>query len=299
VTALALDLGEDQVAVGITDGEGRLTQVKHVASLPGGGPDEAFAALADLAGWVWADAGSPALQGIGVAVSGPRPSIDGRVSPSVLPSWVDFPLVARLQDKHPSTPVQVHTQGDCFAIAERVQGAARGSSRVLGVLLNGNVDGGLVLDGRLVPGAAHLGHVVVDPVGPICGCGGIGCLAGVARGAAVVGWAREHGWVAGAVAGPAELAASARAGDPVAGAALAQAGTAAGVAIASVAALLDLDVVVVGGALADSGDVVMGPLRRAVERHLWLPYGRQLDVLGSVLGPRAGMVGAAALALAD
>ena len=238
------------------------------------------------------------LRAVGVAVSGPRPSSDGRVSPSALPSWVDYPLVTRLQDKHPSVPVHVNTQGDCFAVAEHLAGAARGSARVLGVLLNGNVDGGLLLDGRLVPGAAQLGHVVVDPVGPICGCGGIGCLAGIARGAAVVGWAREHGWVAGAIAGPAELAASARAGDPVAGAALAQAGSATGIAIASAAALLDLDVVVVGGALADSGDVLMGPLRRAVQRHLCLAYGRQLDVLGSVLGPGAGLVGAAVLAVA-
>ena len=295
MSALVLDLGEDQVAAAVADDEGRLVRVKHVPSLPGSHPDEVFAALVDLAAAVVLSAGSPALQGIGVAVSGPRPDGDGRVSPAALPSWVDFPVVARLRAEHPSARVQVHAQGDCFAVAERVQGAGRGSARVLGVLLNGNVDGGLVLDGRLVPGAAAIGHVVVDPVGPICGCGGIGCLAGVARGAAVVGWAREHGWVAGAAAGPAELAASARAGDPVAGAALAQAGSATGVAIASVAALLDLDVVVVGGALADSGDVLMGPLRRAVERHLWLPYGRQLDVLGSVLGPRAGLVGAAAL----
>jgi len=297
VTVLALDLGEDRVAAAVADDEGRLVQVKHVPSLPGGRPDEVFAALAALAGGVLQSAGSPALQGIGVAVSGPRPDGGGRVSPAALPSWVDYPLLARLQDQHPAVPVQLHAQGDCFAVAERAQGAGAGSARVLGVLLNGNVDGGLVLDGRLVPGAAQIGHVVVDPVGPICGCGGIGCLAGMARGAAVVGWAREHGWVAGAAAGPAELAASARAGDPVAGAALAQAGSATGVAIASVAALLDLDVVVVGGALADSGDVLMGPLRRAVERHLWLPYGRQLDVLGSVLGPRAGLVGAAALVL--
>jgi glucokinase len=296
MSTLALDLGEDRVAVGLADADGVVTASKHVPSLPGTDPDQVFAALMALADSLVPDTRLPALQAIAVATSGPGPVGRDRVSPAAIPSWVDYPIVQRLGLRHPSVTVSVHTQGECFTAAERAQGSARGSARVLGVLLNGNVDGGLLIDGRVVPGAGQMGHVVVDPVGQVCGCGGIGCLAGVARGAAVVGWAREHGWVAGAVAGVAELAASARAGDPVAGAALAHAGSATGVAIASAAALLDLDVVVVGGGLADSGDLLMGPLRRAVDRHLCLPHGRRLDVLTSVVGARTGLVGAAVLA---
>jgi glucokinase len=298
VSVLVLDLAEDNVSAGVAS-SGTLVAARTVASLPGTDADEVYAALSGLVRDLLDKAGDPALHAISLAVSGPGPLGEGRVTPAGVPSWVDFPLAERLSAEHPGVPVSLHGQGECLVAAEHAQGAGRGSDRVLAVLLSGNVDGGLLLDGRVVPRGGQLAHVVVDPVGPICGCGGIGCLAGVARGAAAVGWAREHGWIAGAVAGPPELAASARAGDPVAGAALAQVGSATGIAIASVAALLDLDVVVVGGGLADSGDVLLGPLRRAVERHLCLPYGRQLDVLTSVLGPRAGLVGAAVLARAD
>ena len=147
---LAIDIGEDRIAVGVTDDAGHVTHRKEVPSLPGTDPDAVFDALAALALSVLTGTDPAALRAVGVAVSGPRPSSDGRVSPSALPSWVDYPLVSRLQDKHPSVPVHVHSQGDCFAVAERVAGAARGSARVLGVLLNGNVDGGLLL--RPAPG---------------------------------------------------------------------------------------------------------------------------------------------------
>ena len=117
MTVLAIDLAEDRIAVGVADDAGQVTHSKHVPSLPGTDPDTAFEALAALAAGVLGESDAAELGAIGVAVSGPRPSADGRVSPSALPSWVDYPLVSRLQDKHPSTPVRVHSQGDCFAMA--------------------------------------------------------------------------------------------------------------------------------------------------------------------------------------
>jgi glucokinase len=299
VTVLAIDVAGPKLAAGIVRSDGRVTTTGTVAAPFGHGAEAVWEALVALSDGVLAEAGSPELQGIGVDC-GPRfewPA--GVVSPPGLPDWVDFPLAERLQERHADVPVRVHGDARCFAAAEHWVGAGKGSTNLLGVVLDATVDGGLVLGGRLVDGgtgnAGGIGHLVVDPVGPVCPCGGIGCLDAVARAAAVVGWAREHGWVAGAIAGAPELAASARAGDPVASAALALAGTAVGIAISSTVALLDLDLVVVGGGVAESGEIFFGPLRRTVERHLCVPYGRRIEVLPSGLGRQAGLVGAAAL----
>lgn len=299
MTVLAIDVAGQRLAAGMVGADGRLSCARTAAVPFGRGADAVWQALVSLAQAVVEDAGSPALQGVGVDCGAWLEWPAGVVSPPAVPDWVDFPLGERLQERHPGVPVRLHADARCFAAAEHWAGAGNGSANLLGVVLDATVDGGLVLAGRLVDGgtgkAGGIGHLVVDPVGPVCPCGGIGCLDGVARTAAVLGWAREHGWVAGAVAGAPELAASARAGDPVASAALALAGTAVGIAISSTAALLDLDLVVIGGGLAESGEIFFGPVRRAVQRHLCVPYGKRVEVLPSGLGRRAGLVGAAAL----
>jgi glucokinase len=296
---LAIDVGGTKLAAGLVTADGAVTVAQRIPTPTGRGPEIIWNALTELADAVLAEAGSPALQGIGVGCGGPMEWPAGRVTPLNMPDWQDFPLRERLQKRHPGLTVRLHNDAPCFTAAEHWVGAGRGSEFMMGMVVSTGVGGGLILGGRLVDGgtgnAGHIGHVVVDPVGPVCNCGGIGCLQAVARGPAVVEWARQHGWVAGADAAGPELAASARAGDPVAASALALAGTAVGVAISSVAALLDLDLVVVGGGLAESGEVLFGPLRRAVERHLCVPYGKRLEVLPSGVGQHAGLVGAAAL----
>jgi glucokinase len=278
---LALDVGGTKLSAALVAADGEVTFARRVPTPAAA--EALFAALVDVVDGVICDAGSPALQGIGVSLAG----------------WDELPLREGLEERHPGIAVRVRNEGVCFAVAEHWLGAGSGSANLLGMLIGSDVGGGLILDGRLIDGgtgnAGQIGHVVVDPVGPVCSCGGIGCLQAIARGPNVVAWARDHGWVAAGSAAEPELAASARAGDPVASAALALAGTAVGIVIASAAALLDLDLVVVGGGLAESGDVLFGPLRRAVERHLCVPYGKRLEVLASGIGAHAGLVGAAAL----
>lgn len=299
MTVLALEVGDGGLTAGLVGADGRPTVAKWIGTPSAAGAELLFETVVSLAESVRADNGSPALQGIGVSCVGPVDLGTGSVSPLGVPAWVDFALGERLQQHWPELPVRLGHHALCFAAAEHWVGAGKGSADLLGIVLSDSVDGGLVLGGHPVDGgtgnAGGIGHLVVDPVGPVCPCGGIGCLAAVARGPAVLGWARDHGWVAAASAGAPELAASARAGDPVASAALALAGTAVGIAISSAVALLDLDLVVVGGGLADSGEILFGPMRRAVERHLCVPYGRRVEVLPSGLGRQAGLVGAAAL----
>ena len=143
--------------------------------------------------------------------------------------------------------------------------------------------------------AGHIGHVVVDPEGPRCGCGGRGCLEAIARGPALAAWAREHGWTG---TDGRELAESARAGDDVALAAFARAGRAIAIAVAGAATTLDLSLVVIGGGIAAAGDMLFSPLREELRDRARLDFVRDLRVAPAALGEQAGLIGAAALVLA-
>jgi glucokinase len=166
------------------------------------------------------------------------------------------------------------------------------------MVVSTGVGGGLILDGRLRDGATgnagHIGHIVVEPDGPSCGCGGRGCLEAVARGPAVVAWAAERGSPA---TDGRDLARLATAGDPVALAAFERAGAAVGLAVAGVVALLELDIVVIGGGLSAAGDLLFGPLRREFALRARLDFTRDTPVAAAALGQDAGLIGAAGLIL--
>jgi glucokinase len=235
------------------------------------------------------------IEGIGVGCGGPMRWPDGEVSPLNIPAWRRFPLRRRLAERY-SVPVRVHNDAVCVAIGEHWQGGW-GVEDLLGMVVSTGVGGGLVLGGRVVDGASgnagHIGHVVVEPGGPACRCGGRGCLEAIARGPALVAWAAARG--SRATTGV-ELAALASQGDAVALQAFARAGRALGLGIASAAALLDVGVVTIGGGLSQVPSV-WPTLRLSLTGHARLSFLSDLRVEPAALGQEAGLVGAAALVL--
>jgi glucokinase len=175
---------------------------------------------------------------------------------------------------------------------------------MLGMVVSTGVGGGLVLDGRLINGASgnagHVGHIVVDPEdGPLCGCGARGCVEAIARGPALVEWARAQGWRPDQPDATAkELADDGAQGHPVGLAAMRRAGRALGIGIASATSLCDLEVVSVGGGLSQAGPLLFNPLQEALRAHARLDFARQVQVVPAALGQSAGLIGAAALILA-
>lgn len=262
------------------------TDLQEVARVPTGrDPWTALTELLDpLAGGV---------EAIGVGCGGPMHWPDGVVSPINIPAWRDFPLRDRLAERY-GLPVRLHNDAVCMAIGEHWRGGW-GTDDLLGIVVSTGIGGGLVLSGRVVDGATgnagHVGHVVVDPAGPPCGCGGRGCLEAVARGPAVVAWAVEHG---SAARDGVELAALAARGDAVALQAFARAGRALGVGIASAAALLDVRAVAIGGGLSQAPSL-WPTLRRTLAEHGRMAFLKGLSIGPARLGQEAGLVGAAAL----
>ena len=180
------------------------------------------------------------------------------------------------------------------------KGAGAGSRVMMGVVVSTGVGGGLVVDGAPLDGptgnAGHVGHIVVDPDGPDCACGGRGCLEAIARGPAVVEWALAQGWQPTSSADGVDLVAAAREGDAIALAALTRAGRALGIACASAVVLLELEVIAVGGGLANAGDLLLSPAVAAFERYAGLDYARRCRLVPAQLGDEAGLVGAGVLA---
>jgi glucokinase len=289
---LAIDIGGTKMAGALVDPSGRLSKRRQVATSPD--PTAALAALVDSV-----LEGGERVAGVGVGCGGPMEWPAGIVSPLNIPAWLNgFPLRDWLRDRLPGVPVRVHNDALCLAIAETWLGAAAGRSDVLGMVVSTGVGGGLILEGRLRDGATgnagHIGHVIVEPDGPACGCGGYGCLEAVARGPAIVAWAAERGCAA---TDGRELARLATAGDPVALAAFDRAGSAVGVAVAGVVALLELDIVVIGGGLSAAGELLFTPLHREFAAHARLHYTRNTPVVAAELGQDAGLIGAAGLLL--
>jgi len=218
--------------------------------------------------------------GCGVACAGPIDSSTGRASPIAIPSWREFPL-GELVGELTSLPVSIDTDAQAFTAGEAWIGAARGASDVVGVLLGTGVSAGIISGGRLLRGhhgnAGGIGHIVVEPEGRACICGGQGCLDAYCTVAAI----------------EAETGRSTQRAPVVI---MERTGTLLGRALASLGAIVDLRLAVVGGPLAATfGDVMFAALRDEVDRRACLGFLRPFEVVPASLGNDAALVGAVAL----
>jgi glucokinase len=294
---LALDIGGTKIAAGLVGPDGALV---HTARRPTPHGDAAaiWSVVDGLISEAVAVAGTR-VRGVGISSAGPIDPQAGMVSPLNMTAWRGFPLVERVAAAAPGVPVSLGGDALCVALGEHWRGAARGARFLLGMVMSTGVGGGLVLDGVPYLGrtgnAGHVGHVVVERDGAPCACGGRGCVEAIASGPRMARWAHENGWAAPAEADAEALAAAARSGDPIALAAFRRGAGAVAAMIASVAAVCDLDLVVIGGGVAKSGAVLFDPLREALATHARLEFLDGLRVVPAELGGQAGLVGAAAL----
>lgn len=276
-TVLALDVGGTKVAAGVVDVDGRVLarSSRPTPRVPDG--EAVFTALVDAAD----DVRTGDEVACGVGSGGPMTVGGALVSPLNIPSWRGFPLRARLSD---ALAIAVHVDNDAKALAlgEGWRGAARGVPDFLAMVVSTGVGGGIVLDGRLLDGAAgnagHIGHVIVEPEGRQCTCGAQGCLEAEASGTAI----------AARTGGPAEGASSEE---------RARAGRLVGRAVASVANLLDLRLVVVAGSVAlGYGATFFDAAQVELDRSARLDFSVGARIVPAGLGDAGPLVGAAAVA---
>jgi len=297
--ALAIDLGGTKVEAALIDAAGALVPGSRFRAPTGrlATSDE----LAESVGVVIAGALStvPAgavLAGVGVGSAGPISIAAGLVSPLNLPVWRDYPLRDLVVSLVPPVPVVLRMDGQCIALAEHWVGAGQGVDNLMGMIVSTGVGGGLMLGGAIIPGptgnAGHIGHVEVGGFDDICDCGGIGCVEGIASGPKTVRWARAQGWTG--TTGE-ELGASYAAGDEIARAAVARSGRAIGQAIASATALVDLDLIAIGGGFSRVTPDLFGFINAAIAERTQFAFVTKAVAVPSALSDEGPLIGSGAL----
>ena len=292
---LALDIGGTKIAAGLVDANGQLLHQNRQPTPHADDPDQVWAAAEQTIAEAL-DAAVGAVAGVGISSAGPIHLTDGTISPVNIPAWRGFPVRDRVAAAVPGVPVRLAGDGLCMALGEHWRGAGQGAPFMLGIVVSTGIGGGLVLDGMPYGGrtgnAGHVGHMIVDVDGPPCSCGARGCVEAIASGPHMAAWAREHGWTG---ADAKALADSAAAGDPTAVEAFRRGTRAIAATIASVGAVCDLDLVVIGGGVANAGPILFDPLRDALRDYAALDFIKGLEVKPAQLGGDAGLIGAAAL----
>jgi glucokinase len=272
VNVLAIDIGGTKLAAGIVRDDGALVEAR-TSRTPS---DEIFAALIALCDDL------DGFDAVGVGCGGPMTPGGETVSPLNIPSWRNFPLRARLAERF-AVPVYIDNDAKALALGEGWTGAAVGVRNYLGMVVSTGIGGGIVCDGRLLDGASgnagHIGHVIVEPDGHVCGCGARGCVEAEASGSAI---SRITGR-------------SPREATPDV---VARTGTLVGRAVASVANLLDLDLAVVAGSVAlGFGDPFFAAAQAEINARCQLEFSRGTRIVPGALGADGPLIGAAAVAL--
>ncbi|MBD9734729.1 ROK family protein [Streptomyces sp. H28] len=300
----ALDIGGTKIAGALVDdGGGLLLRAQRPTPARQDG-ETVMRAVEEVLGELTASPLWGGVSAVGIGSAGPVDATAGTVSPVNVPGWRDYPLVARVRAAAGDLPVVLIGDGVAIAAAEHWQGAAHGHDNALCMVVSTGVGGGLVLGGRVHPGptgnAGHIGHISVDLDGDPCPCGARGCVERIASGPHIARRALDNGWRPGpdGDTSAAAVAAAARAGDPVAVASFERAARALAAGIAATATLVEIDIAVIGGGVAKAGEVLLAPLRRALTEYATLSFVQRLAVAPARMGTDAGLVGAAAAALA-
>ncbi|MBE1874745.1 ROK family transcriptional regulator [Myceligenerans sp. TRM 65318] len=256
--------------------------------------DRAALLVMDLLEQVGADVEE--LLALGLALPAPVDAGTGELTiRGVMRGWEDTEL-ARVLSRRISRPVHGDKDANLGAIAEHDLGAARGLHDVVYVRVGHTTSAGILLDGRVHRGrvgtAGEIGHVQVDPSGPVCRCGNRGCLDTVVSAPALLGLLRAgHGDLT-----VHDLLTRAADGDPGCRRVLADAGRAVGQVVGDLVTALGPESVVVGGELAAAGGILLDPLREAVTTRAVPRAGGAVPVVAGELGDRADILGALALA---
>jgi glucokinase len=303
--AIAVDLGGTKIDACLVDENGTVVPASRTRATTGPGSDRAAltrAVAAVLAGAADALPADAEVVGVGIGSAGPIDTVHETVAPLNLPGAAGFPLVEAVRGALPphlrGLPVRFALDGLCIAIAEHWRGAGRGVDTMMGMVVSTGIGGGIIARGVPYPGgtgnAGHLGQIEVAGF-TMPGVHGLDAtVERVASGPNIVRWAREQGWEG---QSGEELAAAYRDGEAIAVAAVRRSAAAVGSALASATALLDLDLIVIGGGFSSVTEEYVDLVREARDATAAYPFLARAKITRAQLGGDSPLLGAAALVL--
>src|SRR3990172_5821964 len=304
LTHVAVDIGGTQIRAASYPSD-KIEPLKS-ARLPTRQPNQPILErIKDLIASVWPK--TEPVAGIAVAAPGPLNPFEGVVlSAPNIPEWVNFPLSKILQD-HFQVPVILGNDANLAALGEWNFGSGRGHHHLIYLTVSTGVGSGIIVNDALLLGdkglAAELGHATVLRDGPLCNCGKPGHLEAVASGTAIARWV-EHELARGVPSSlknkipitARRVAEAARSGDSLSIAALQRAGTFLGMAIADYLHIFNPTLVILGGGVSRSGDLLLDSVRKAILADVFEPhYLDNFSLVTAALGDDAGLLGALAL----
>ena len=252
------------------------------------------------------------IEGIGFDFPGQVDCKTGvvKLAPNI-PGWVNVPIAQMIEDEF-HIPTRIDNDVRCAALGELKFGAGRGCENFICITVGTGIGSGIVINGKVVRGATNaageLGHIKLQMNGgPICGCGDTGCLEAFASGPAIFAMAQEYikggkstkfremAAVEGGEITPYMVAKAAEEGDPVAKRIFEIVGEYIGIGLTSVINLLNPERVIIGGGVAESGELLLGPIRKTIKERAMVVAGNAVEIVPAQLGNSAGVIGASML----
>jgi glucokinase len=301
---VAVDIGGTHIRVAVYEPD-RITPVAHqrtrsLATEPG-----VYDRLEQAIESVWPKEN---VRAIGIASPGPLDPHTGTIlaTPNI-PEWKNFPVAPKLS-QHFGVPVHLDNDANMAGLAEWQYGAGKGHENLVYLTISTGIGGGVISSGCLLQGfhgmGAELGHMIIDPQGPLCGCGKRGHVESFCSGPSIARYVVEQlkaGQVSSLQAQPdlntAHIADAALKGDALAISAFERAGHYLGIAVANYLAIFDPSILIFGGGVSQVGDLLFKPFEESLKKHTFHPhYLDNLVITKAALGDDAGLLGALALA---
>lgn len=307
------DLGGTNIKVGVVDIEtGKIVEEQSAPTLAREGHDAVMARMAGLIEKVIVDSGisKAEIGGVGIGAPGVLDLDNGLVLflPNLPGTWPNVPLVDTIAGKV-GLPVYILNDVRAITFGEWKFGAGRGVDTMACFAIGTGVGGGLVINGKLHLGingtAGELGHQTINFNGPKCGCGNYGCVEAYASGPAIAAAAAKVVMQGGTTAigemvdydlnkiTPRVVYEAAVAGDETAQEIYQRAGEAIGIGASNVLVITSARKVVIGGGVAAAGDLLLDPIRRTIQEHVFVMPKELVEVVPAELGTDAGIVGTA------
>ena len=303
----AIDMGAMHLSAALGDFSARILEEIEVPFQVADGPEKCLQEADRILCELLEKRGlSPSdLSGIGVGVPGPVITEQGTVmAPPIMPGWDRFPIRATLEKKW-KTAITLNNDAELGALGEWAYGAGRGERNLAFIKVGSGIGAGLIINRQIYGGttgsAGEIGHLTVDENGPLCACGNHGCLEAFAGGHAIASQARSlvatgkrtvlSEKKVGELTAQ-DVAEAARRGDLPAQEILKRSGTYIGIALAGLINLINPSTVIIGGGVAQVGDLLTAPIRQAVRERSLRASEHGVKITTAMLGRRSSLIGA-------
>ena len=301
---VAVDIGGTHIRVAVYEPDSTKpiahNRTRSLATQPG-----VFDRLAQAIEAVWP---AEKVDAIGIASPGPLDPHTGTIldTPNI-PEWVNFPVAPKLSE-HFGVPVHLDNDANMAGLAEWKYGAGKGHHDLVYLTISTGIGGGVISNNQLLQGhhgmGAELGHMLIDPDGPPCGCGHFGHVESFSSGPSIARYVTEQlnaGQKSSLRTQPDlsshQVADAALQGDALAISAFERAAHYLGIAVANYLAIFDPSILVFGGGVSQVGDLLFKPFEASLRKHVFHPhYLDDLVITKAALGDDAGLLGALALA---